>query len=123
MVPLPKLQVTRSIHSSRSGRKPVIHNTQPSQATHDTVRSTTRTQAEAGKAAASTRAITRMTASANSAAMTIWKTGVGPLRSSHWRATSASASAAMGKNTPSCVRSPNSTRAVGKRRRKRAVSR
>ena len=119
---LPIFQVMSSSSCSTSGSTPVIHSTTATQASHDTLRSTTRMKSEFGKARCSTRATRRMTTSDTSTGTTTLNTANGTVSSASQcrpqRTATANSRASTGNSTPPTTPSPNHTEpgcAVGPR--------
>ena len=90
-----------------SGSSPVIHSTTAIQASHETLRSNTRTSFEFGKLSRSTRTVSRITASEMRMGTASLNTAIGTTLFSTQRASSASSNANAGNNAPSMVLSPN----------------
>ena len=109
----PTFQCTSSIASSSRGSAPVTHSTTASQASHDTLRSMTRTQRVVGKVALSTRTARRMMASAISIGSASLNTAGFTTPASASLAANARASASTGNSTPSTMRLPNQIESAG----------
>ena len=94
----------------RMGSRPTIHRIDPSQATQETLRSSSLMPIESGIVARSTRATSRITTSDSSTGMTTRNSATGsPSSGISRRAPSASSSAMTGNSTPSYTRWPSST--------------